>query len=288
MIDVWEERKQELLMMLKNKPVLGLDVFIENTQKDCEGREWIDIGKKRIWIRRCPCGKVRLFQYFSTYKSRKNLCFKCAMVKKNQSDEMRKSVSESKLGEKNHFYGLKGSLNPACKPENREKISKSLKGVNTWSKGNQRSKGHKHTIETRRLISKTHKGKILSDEHKNKIKQSKRRLKVKEILERSKNGYINNIGKHETEYFKNLEKENGWNGIFYGKYNQQYIIENLGYFVDYYEPNKNIVVEYDEPYHYDVEENLKLKDQQRMNEIKNLLDCKFLRYNQRAHTLKEY
>jgi hypothetical protein len=100
------------------------------------------------------------------------------------------------------------------------------------------------------------------------------------------NGHIN-IGKNETKYFIKLEDEMKWNGIFYGKNNNQYIIKDLGYSLDYYEPNLNIVVEYDEPRHY-IRGNLRQKDMQRMIEIKNALKCRFFRYNEKIDQLLEY
>lgn len=211
MNDVWEERKLEILKMFGNRVVLGLEDFTEKTQKDYEGKEWIDIGNKKIWINRCPCGKVRLFRYTSTYNSSKDSCYRCAMIKHNQSDKMRTISSICKLGNENHFCGLKGSLNPAYKLENREKISKALKGRKCpWLKNNQYAKGNKLNIEARLIISKTHKGKSLSEEHKNKIKISMRKQICKNILERSKTGQINNIGKNESIYFSMLEKQNEW------------------------------------------------------------------------------
>jgi hypothetical protein len=113
-----------------------------------------------------------------------------------------------------------------------------------------------------------------------------RAIAVKRIMERSSYGFINNVNPKETVYFTQLEKENGWNGFFYGK-NNQYIVENLGYFLDYYEPNLNIVIEYDEPRHY-INGNLKDKDVKRMNEIKQHLKCKFFRYNERFNKLNEF
>jgi hypothetical protein len=48
---------------------------------------------------------------------------------------------------------------------------------------------------------------------------------------------------------------------------------------DAYDKEKNIVIEYDEPHHYDKTGKLKPNDIRRMNEVKQLLQCKFLRYN---------
>ena len=117
--DIW---KKELLKIFENKVVLELDDFTINTQKDYDGKEWIDIGKKKIWIKRCLCGKVRLFHYPSVYKKSKDLCRKCAMLKHNRSEKMRNAASKCKLGKKNHFYGLIGKKNPANKPDVRKKL----------------------------------------------------------------------------------------------------------------------------------------------------------------------
>jgi hypothetical protein len=52
------------------------------------------------------------------------------------------------------------------------------------------------------------------------------------------------------------------------------------YGVFYYEPNKNIVIEYDEKYHFDNQGNLKLRDIERQKWITNRIGCKFYRINE--------
>lgn len=61
----------------------------------------------------------------------------------------------------------------------------------------------------------------------------------------------------------------------------------LGYFVDAYDKDKNIVIEYDEPYHYkDVEHNILCEDDlKRQKEIIDCLHCEFWRYNEKTKTL---
>lgn len=104
--------------------------------------------------------------------------------------------------------------------------------------------------------------------------------------------YLLNINKHPCRYnkksilfFDNLSKERGWNlqhaengGEFY---------TGIGYFVDAYDREKNIVVEYDEPRHYiDVEHNvLKEKDLKRQKEIIEHLHCEYWRYNEKTTIL---
>jgi len=56
----------------------------------------------------------------------------------------------------------------------------------------------------------------------------------------------------------------------------EYRIKNLGYWVDGYDEEKNVVVEADEPHHYRNGE-LRKKDKRRQKQIMNELGCKFIR-----------
>jgi hypothetical protein len=87
-------------------------------------------------------------------------------------------------------------------------------------------------------------------------------------------------------YFSLLDKQRGWNGQ-YATNGGEYFIRDLGYWVDYYEPMLNIVIEYDEPKHY---RNGKLleRDIRRMKEIQNFLKCDFYRYKEETKELKKY
>lgn len=69
------------------------------------------------------------------------------------------------------------------------------------------------------------------------------------------------------------------NGIF-ATNGGEYHIKELGYFVDYYDKEKNLVIEWDENSHYNVNGSLKENDILRENEIKNHLKCKFYRIKQ--------
>jgi very-short-patch-repair endonuclease len=130
---------------------------------------------------------------------------------------------------------------------------------------------------------------LLGKHHTNESKRKMRVMACKRViqLQRDNNGRINNIGKNEGQYFSKLEAELGWDGIYYEKSKKQFLIERLGYFVDYYDPTRNIVVEYDEYQHYR-KGILREKDVRRMSNIKSYLGCRFLRYNSIAKTLTEY
>lgn len=65
----------------------------------------------------------------------------------------------------------------------------------------------------------------------------------------------------------------------------EYYIKELGYWVDGYSKEKNIVIEYDEKHHFDIDGNLKDKDKARQREIENYLGCEFIRIKETERSL---
>ena len=149
---------------------------------------------------------------------------------------------------------------------------------------NPRFTGKKHTLERnlkfRRAISgKNHfmYGKHLSN-------QMKQRLSLKMREWRVNNGRVNYNPK-ACKYFDKLNEENGWNlqhALNGGE------VKIIGYSLDAYDSQLNIVIEYDEPRHFNLNGRLKEKDIKRMDEIKNHLKCDFYRYNTLSDKLISY
>lgn len=91
--------------------------------------------------------------------------------------------------------------------------------------------------------------------------------------------------KEACELFDLVNKEFNLNGIHAGNGKEVHIKE-LGYFLDYYEPSINLVIEYDED-HHELPKNL-IKDLKRQKEIENYLNCNFIRIKQKEkHKWKE-
>jgi len=106
------------------------------------------------------------------------------------SEETKKRMSESKSGEKHHFYGKKHS------EEHRKKMSEATKGKNNPNYGKSRKHteeskrkiseslsgennpfyGKKHSEETRKKMSEFRKGKTLSEETRKKISDSLKKI----------------------------------------------------------------------------------------------------------------
>jgi len=126
---------------------------------------------------------------------------------------------------------------------------------NTWQ-------GKKHTKETKK------KQRISTIRYLNKTKgQLSPRYNINSI------SIIEKIGKNHSYNFQHAE--NGG----------EYYIDDLGYFLDAYDSDKNVVLEIDEKHHYDINGNLKEKDvirQQNITEYFNNIGhkntCKFIRF----------
>lgn len=122
-------------------------------------------------------------------------------------------------------------------------------------------------------------GKHRSEETKRKIRQSTAKYLINVISSRPR------YNKSSIPILEQIAKQHGWNiqhaengGEFY---------TGIGYFVDAYDKEKNIVLEYDEPEHYENIENnvLRDKDLKRQKEIIEYLHCEYWRYNEATKCL---
>lgn len=131
------------------------------------------------------------------------------------------------------------------------------KTVNTWL-------GRKHTEETK------NKQRIKMCNWLNSLPNSKRRA---------------NYNPNSIAVLERIAAEHGWHIMHACNGGEFYT--GVGYFVDGYDKDKNIVIEYDEPKHYtDAEHNiLTEKDIIRQTKIIEHLKCEFWRYNEATGVL---
>lgn len=79
---------------------------------------------------------------------------------KPKTEEQKRKMSEAQIGNKNHMFGKCGALNP-------------MYGVHRYGEDNPFF-GKKHSEETRRKLSESHKGKHLSEETRRKMSEAKK------------------------------------------------------------------------------------------------------------------
>ena len=92
------------------------------------------------------------------------------------------------------------------------------------------------------------------------------------------------FNKRACKYLDKLNKETGWN-LKHAMNGGEEVV--CGYWVDGYDKDKNVIVEYDEKKHYRADGNLRQKDIKRQEEIIKTLHCKFYRYNEVLDRLYE-
>ena len=177
-----------------------------------------------------------------------------------KSEETKRKISKANGGEKNGMYGKTHS------DEYKQILSEKLKKepLKVTSEGIKKM--------TNSLIGKTH-----SDDTRRKMRESHN----KRMLE---SGICPMHNPAACKYLDNLSTKMGWKLKHAMNGGETHVI---GYFIDAYDVSENIVVEYDEPHHYTLGQ-LKEKDIIRMNEIKNHLNCRFFRYDEKRNKLTEF
>lgn len=151
--------------------------------------------------------------------------------------------------------------------------AKSSNGRTSWNIGIPRTEQEKQKMSKRK--KEEYKKYGFSSEHRQKISLAHRRRLSEELRGNNRSPRYN---LEACKIFDEIEKELNWNG-FYGTKNGEYYIKELGYWVDYYEPNLNIVIEYDESHHN--RQMHKQKDILRQKQIEQQLKCQFYRIREK-------
>jgi hypothetical protein len=85
-----------------------------------------------------------------------------------------------------------------------------------------------------------------------------------------------NYNKNAILIIEEYGKKYGYN-FQHAENGGEYYVDGLGYYLDGYDKEKNVVIEIDEYHHFDINGNYKQKDVIRQQKIENLLNCKFIR-----------
>lgn len=265
---IWGEKKYMTLnnndMLLKNvENVNG----IEETQIKLKKHEWKIIGNKKMWRRICPCCEQDVWHVNRASVYRKTninrLCRNC--WSKQKIVELQRKCPTCCI---NITYKVYKSYWSA---EDKKSLCRSCSKI-----GNYGRKGQKNTEEHKQKVGNKHRGKKTSESAKCKMREAAlRRIKSNNIRP------YTNYNPVACKYFHELNIQNNWNlqhALNGGE------IQVIGYSLDAYDKENNIVVEYDEPLHE--KPSIKTRDIIRQQKIIEHLNCKFYRYSEKFQTFK--
>lgn len=212
----------------------------------------------------CPneeCGKVLVYKNKYNYES---------ALKKNSYCR-----SCKQRGDRHHFWGGKNY------PEHmRKHNAEKWKGENNPNWGGNFTEAHRKNLSNSMKNSEKNKAQIdrKRDVPRPANVKAKIRLGVlKDLSEKYGYQVSPNYNKSSIALLDEINNTFGWNGQHAENGGE---FEVLGYFVDYYEPNYNVVIEYDDRNHR--RKLVAEKDIIRQAEIEAHLGCTFLRIDERT------
>jgi len=158
-----------------------------------------------------------------------------------------------------------------------------------WKKGKYEDANHKgnpgyeHTEEMKRYLSKANSGENSYWYGKKKSEQHRQKIRETKVEKLKQNKIKPQYNEEACKLFDNLNERFNWNIQHAENGKEKYI--DCGYWVDGYESELNLVLEYDERHHFR-EGKLKEKDIEREEKIKSELNCKFVRIKKNKEAYK--
>lgn len=254
----------------------------------------------------CKCGckqtfecKINSKQQFINGHYQKTEAFKFDMKKKaGRKNNYPHSIELSKIKSNNcKNLRLQGKLNGW--PKGKRHSNKTRKQISDKLKGKSKIElfGEKRAQLIIKKISQSLKGKsyeqLMGKDKSYEVKLQKRITRIKQI-EQNYGICFPNYNPKACEFFKSFDDANNTKGHYAMCGGGELQISELGYFPDYINFEKKLIIEYDEPHHYDESGNLKEKDRIRQREIqKHFSDFRFERikgdeYGKRKARVKYY
>lgn len=284
-----QETKDKIAKGNKGKKVIGKPCSAEQRAKISAALKGRPTWNKGMKMSKEHCEKLSKAAKGKIVSQKTREKLRILATGRLHSDATRKKLSEINTGKK-------------MSQEMREKMSLILKGLkrSDAARLNMSIAQQNMTAETKAKISASSKGKIVSIETRKKLSAiAKERMKkysgenhpckrpevrkklrliaIKRIEGITPGGRaVPSYNPKGCEYFNQLMIENNCY-IQHAENGGEFHIKELGYWVDGYDKENNIVYEYDEYSHYNRDGSLCEKDVRRQKEIEEHLKCKFIR-----------
>ena len=245
------------------------------------------------YFKHCPvCTNI---QYYSNVNALKlaiklsSQCKKCSTSGKNNpmynKTHTQEAIEKIKLKRKNQIITKESieKMKKSLTGKKRTEYTKQLMSKKYKGSGNN-FYGKKHTLETKKYLSEIRKGINIGDNNVSKRPEVRQRLREIMTLKMKGMKQYASYNEEACKWFDNLNKIMNWHGLHALNGGEKTI---LGYWIDYYEPNLNIIIEWDENFHYGLDGNLRQEDIKRQEELIKHTKCKFFRIKQSAGEIYE-
>jgi len=258
---------------------LEIEIVNDSTLKECR-----NTTKNEIWKRNCPICNVEIVvkdeKYYKKCVKLNSNCLNCGIKKRYKSIQKKKLIERFCPQCNKQLNKRQSNIISLCKqcaakkrytenPNIKARLSSGLKDRKYASKNDPRPYS-RECPKCKKTLYHTSISYVTT--HKNSL--------CKPCAAKNSVDKLGNVSIKNPSYNKfgcSLIDE-------YGKvhgYNFQHALNGgecrfLGYYVDGYDKDKNVVIEYDEKYHFSFGK-LRDKDIKRMNEIVEYLKCKFIR-----------
>lgn len=247
------------------------------------------------WVRTCPvCGNNVYHKNYNSLRMAvlyKKQCWNC----RNKKQTITSKGSSNPMFGKHHSEKTRqklreANLNKKASPESIEKMKKSLTGLKrnletrklqseNQMGDNNSFYGKKHTSQTKSIISYkiSEKNRGVNNPFYGKTHTEFTRIKLrKNCLDRIKiTGKFPAYNNIACDFFSFLNKELAINGLY--ALNEGGEKEIIGYSVDYYDIGLNLIIEWDERRHYNINGSLRKKDIERQGNILSSFNYNFYR-----------
>jgi len=189
---------------------------------------------------------------------------KVSMINKWKDDAYRNKLLPTRKGENNGMFGKHHT------EEVRSNISKITKERMRLPEIKEKVINFHKSKEYKLKLSNALAGRLFSEASKRKMREAM----VKNII---KYGiHARNFNPTACKIIDEYGKQNGYT-FQHALNGGEFHVKGLGYLVDGYDKEKNVVLEIDEKNHFDIHGNLREKDIIRQERIEKHLGCKFIR-----------
>ncbi len=223
--------------------------------------------------KKCPICGTEIF-----YRDKKALLQSIRLKSncKSCSIEIKKSKISKTLKEKYKSGDIVANMTGAHSIESRKKQGDYKRGKKQSIESN-----IKRSISCKKAKCGTfNKGRKCSEENKKKF-----RFKMIDRLSKINKNFHPPYNEKACEYFDKIMNESKV-FIQHALNGGEFHIKELGYWVDGYDKENNIVYEWDEEYHHYIDDKLSEKDIKRQIEIENFLNCTFIRIRESDYISK--